>query len=74
MKVMTLPQVKALASLDGWRPSVINVGTDFVTTPGSSHGEGTFLLATVWGSNKDGTDQKLLIEVGIAPNGDMQSR
>lgn len=68
MKVMTLAQVVSLRSLDGWRAHTIDVSEDFPTSPDSSHGEGSFLLAVPRKSNGDS-----IYVIGIAPNGDMHS-
>jgi hypothetical protein len=73
MKVITEAQVKALASLDGWRADRITVNVDFkVDTPATQHGKGTALVACVY-RYKEAGDRFPVFVCGVMPNGDMHS-
>lgn len=71
LKVMTLPQVKSLTQLDGWRADKIVVHDEGACSPGSQHGEGNMLIANIWRSSER-TDRPIFV-VGVMPNGDMHS-
>lgn len=67
MKHLTIAQVKALASLDGWRANRIYVECGHMTN------EGTFMVARV-SRRPDGAEVfSTMVTIEIAPSGVMRS-